>query len=224
VHETGRREILSIDVGEAETEAFWTEFLRGLVARGLIGVQLAISDAHAGLKAAINRVLGCSWQRCTVHFLRDCLGHARKDQHGLLAALIRPIFNADTAAQARDRLSEAVAHLDGRLPKIATMLEDAEADILAFYAFPAAHWRKLRSTNPLERFNKEIGRRTDVVGIFPDDHSLIRLAGMLCIEQNDEWLVGRGYLSAESISMCLAGPDDHIDKEIKEETPELQAA
>jgi len=224
VHETGRREILSIDVGEAETEAFWTEFLRGLVARGLIGVQLAISDAHAGLKAAIAKVLGCSWQRCTVHFLRDCLGHARRDQHGLLAALIRPLFNADSLEQARDRLSEAVAHLDGRLGKIAAMLEDAEADILAFYAFPAAHWRKLRSTNPLERFNREVGRRTDVVGIFPDDQSLIRLAGMLCIEQNDEWLVGRGYLSAESISLVLAGPDDHTDKENKEEVAQLQAA
>src|SRR4051794_1138197 len=112
VHETGRREILSIDVGEAETEAFWTDFLRGLVKRGLVGVQLAISDAHAGLKAAIAKVLGCSWQRCTVHFLRDCLGHARKDQHGLLGALIRPIFAADSLAQARDRLSEAVAHLE----------------------------------------------------------------------------------------------------------------
>ena len=136
-----------------------------------------------------------------MHFLRDCFGHARKDQHGLLGALIRPIFAADSLAQARDRLSEAVAHLDGRLSKIATMLEDAETDILAFYAFPPSHWRKLRSTNPLERFNKEVGRRTDVVGIFPDDRSLIRLAGMLCIEQNDEWLVGRGYLSAESISL-----------------------
>jgi putative transposase len=224
VHETGRREILSIDVGEAETEAFWTEFLRSLVARGLVGVQLAISDAHAGLKAAIAKVLGCAWQRCTVHFLRDCFGHARRDQHGLLGALIRPIFNADSLAQARDRLSEAVAHLDGRLGKVATMLEDAESDILAFYAFPPGHWRKLRSTNPLERFNREVGRRTDVVGIFPDDQSLIRLAGMLCIEQNDEWLVGRAYLSAESISLVLAGPDDHTDKEIKEEVPELQPA
>jgi putative transposase len=185
VHETGRREILSIDVGEAETEAFWTDFLRGLVKRGLTGVQVAISDAHAGLKAAIAMVLGCAWQRCTVHFLRDCLGHARKDQHGLLAALIRPIFNAESLEQARDRLSEAIAHLDGRMSKVATLLEDAETDVLAFYAFPAAHWSKLRSTNPLERFNKEIGRRTDVVGIFPNDQALIRLAGMLCIEQND---------------------------------------
>src|SRR4051812_16923572 len=224
IHETGRREILSIDVGEAETEAFWTDFLRGLVARGLIGVQLAISDAHAGLKAAIAKVLGCAWQRCTVHFLRDCLGRARKDQHGLLAALIRPIFNAEDLEQARDRLSEAVAHLDGRMPKVVALLEDAEADILAFYAFPSSHWRKLRSTNPLERFNREVGRRTDVVGIFPDDRSLIRLAGMLCIEQNDEWLVGRGYLSAESISLVLTGPDDHTDKDDKEEVAQLQAA
>src|SRR5918911_1605595 len=221
VHESGRREVLGLDVGEAETEAFWTDFLRGLVARGLVGVQLAISDAHAGLKAAIAKVLGCAWQRCTVHFLRDCLGHARKDQHGLLAALIRPIFNADSRAQARDRLSEAVAHLDGRLAKVATMLEDAEADILAFYAFPAAHWRKLRSTNPLERFNREVGRRTDVVGIFPDDQSLIRLASMLAIEQNDEWLVGRRYLSAASMGPLLEErPHRHTDEEVLE----LQAA
>jgi putative transposase len=234
IHESGRREILSIDVGEAETEAFWTDFLRGLVKRGLVGVQLAISDAHAGLKAAIAKVLGCAWQRCTVHFLRDCLGHARKDQHGLLAALIRPIFNAEDLAQARDRLSEAVAHLDGRMPKVVALLEDAEADILAFYAFPAAHWSKLRSTNPLERFNKEIGRRTDVVGIFPNDQALIRLAGMLCIEQNDEWLVGRAYLSAESMQAVLAlgernsqdpQPEKrrHIHKQDKE-VPELQPA
>jgi putative transposase len=221
VHESGRREILSIDVGEAETEAFWSDFLRGLVARGLVGVQLAISDAHAGLKAAIAKVLGCAWQRCTVHFLRDCLGHARKDQHGLLAALIRPIFNADSLAEARDRLSEAVAHLEGSLSKAATLLEDAEPDILAFYSFPEDHWRKLRSTNPLERFNKEIGRRTDVVGIFPDDTALIRLAGMLCIEQNDEWLVGRRYLSAGSMEPLLEERLHHRDSE---EVKELQPA
>ncbi len=224
VHETGRREVIGIDVGECETEAFWREFLRGLVRRGLVGVQLAVSDAHAGLKAAIAKVLGCAWQRCTVHFLRDCLGHARRDQHGLLAALIRPVFNAENLDQARDRLSEAVAHLDGRLGKVATLLEDAEPDILAFYSFPPDHWRKLRSTNPLERFNREIGRRTDVVGIFPDDRSLIRLAGMLCIEANDEWLVGRRYLSAESISLVLAGPDDHTNREVKEEVAQLQPA
>ena len=224
VHETGRREILSIDVGEAETEAFWTDFLRGLVKRGLVGVQLAISDAHAGLKAAIAKVLGCAWQRCTVHFLRDCLGHARRDQHGLLAALIRPIFNADasrrraTGSQKRSRISTAAWARSPPCSKTPSPTSSPST------RSRAGHWRKLRSTNPLERFNREVGRRTDVVGIFPDDQSLIRLAGMLCIEQNDEWLVGRGYLSAESISLVLAGPDDHIDKEIKEEVPELQAA
>jgi putative transposase len=145
-------------------------------------------------------VLGAPWQRCTVHFLRDCLGHARRDQHGLLGALIRPIFNADSLDQARDRLSEAVATLEGTLPKVATVLEAAEEDILAFSAFPVDHWRKLRSTNPLERFNREIGRRTDVVGIFPDDPSLIRLVSMLAIEANDEWLVGRSYISQKSMA------------------------
>jgi transposase-like protein len=221
VHDTGRREIIGIDVGEAETEAFWTAFLRALVKRGLTGVQLAISDAHPGLKAAIAKVLGAPWQRCTVHFLRDCLGHARKDQHGLLAALIRPIFNADSGEEARDRLSAAVAQLDGRLDKVAAMLEEAEEDILAFYLLPSEHWTKLRSTNPLERFNKEIGRRTDVVGIFPDNQSLIRLAGMLCIEQNDEWLVGRRYLSARAMEPLL---EKRLHRETKEVTAELQAA
>jgi putative transposase len=185
VHESGRREIIGIDVGAAETEAFWTEFLRSLVTRGLLGVQLAISDAHPGLKAALAKVLGAPWQRCTVHFLRDCFGHARKDQHGLLGALIRPIFQADSGEDARARLGEAVGQLEGRLPKIAALLEEAEEDILAFYAMPPEHWSKLRSTNPLERFNREIGRRTDVVGIFPDDASLIRLVSMLAIEAND---------------------------------------
>jgi transposase-like protein len=167
VHQTGRREIIGLDVGEAETEAFWREFLRTLVQRGLVGVQLAISDAHPGLKAALAQVLGCPWQRRAVHLLRDCLGYARKDQHGLPAALIRPIFRADSAEDARRRLGEAVAQLERPLPKLAAMLEEAEEDILAFYAFPAQHWPKLPSTNPLERFNREIGRRTDVVGIFP---------------------------------------------------------
>jgi transposase-like protein len=204
VHETGRREILGLDVGEAETEAFWTDFLRSLVARGLVGVQLTISDAHPGLKNALARVLGAPWQRCTVHFLRDCLGHARKDQHGLLAALIRPIFRAENGPDARAKLTEAIGQLKGRLPKIAAMLEDAEPDILAFYAFPQAHHAKLRSTNPLERFNREIGRRTDVVGIFPDDASLIRLVSMLAIEANDEWLVGRGYMSLQSMEPLLS--------------------
>jgi putative transposase len=200
VHETGRREIIGLDVGEAETEAFWTEFLRSLVARGLVGVQLAISDAHPGLKAAIARVLGSPWQRCTVHFLRDLRGHCRKDQHDALGALIRQLFTASDGAEARRRLADAIGQLEPRLPKVARLLDEAEEDVLAFYAFPSEHWPKLRSTNPLERFNREIGRRTDVVGIFPDDASLIRLVSMLAIEANDEWLVGRSYISQGSMA------------------------
>src|SRR5947207_6573722 len=195
VHESGRREVIGLDCGEAETEAFWRDFLRGLVKRGLTGVQLVVSDAHEGLKNAIGQVLGCPWQRCTVHFLREALGHARKEQQPMLAALIRPIFNAETGEQARDLLGEAIERLERPLPKVAAMLERAEDDLLAFYAFPVDHWRKLRSTNPLERLNREIGRRTDVVGILPDNASLVRLATSLVIEQNDEWLVGRRYLS-----------------------------
>jgi putative transposase len=221
VHETGRREIIGLDVGEAETEAFWREFLRSLVARGLTGVELVVSDAHEGLKNAIARSLSCPWQRCTVHFLRDCLGHARRDQHGLLAALIRPIFNQPNRDEARARLREAVAQLERPLPKVARILEQAEEEILAFYAFPPEHWRKLRSTNPLERFNREIGRRTDVVGIFPDDRSLIRLVSMLAIEANDEWLVTRCYMSRQSMQPLL---EQRLPRPTEEEVPQLQTA
>ena len=129
---------------------------------------LVVSDAHEGLKSAIGQVLGAPWQRCTVHFMREALGHARKEQQPMLAALIRPIFNAESGQQARELLGEAIARLERPLPKVAAMLERAEEDLLAFYAFPVDHWRKLRSTTPLERLNREIGRRTDVVGIFPD--------------------------------------------------------
>ena len=225
VHETGRREIIGLDVGAAETEAFWTEFLRSLVARGLVGVQLAISDAHPGLKAAIARVLGAPWQRCTVHFLRDLRGHCRKDQHDALGALIRQIFTAADGAEARRRLADAISQLEPRLPKIARLLEEAEHDVLAFYAFPAEHWPKLRSTNPLERFNREIGRRTDVVGIFPDDASVIRLVSMLAIEANDEWLVGRSYISQGSMATLYETRTDRsLSSQTDEEVAELAAA
>jgi putative transposase len=225
VHETGRREIIGLDVGAAETEAFWTEFLRSLVARGLVGVQLTISDAHPGLKTAIARVLGAPWQRCTVHFLRDLRGHARKDQHDALGALIRQLFTAENGGEARRRLADAIAQLEPRLPKIARLLDEAEDDVLAFYAFPAEHWPKLRSTNPLERFNREIGRRTDVVGIFPDDASLIRLVSMLAIEANDEWLVGRSYISQGSMATLYETRTDRtLSPKTDEEVAELAAA
>lgn len=208
VHESGRREIIGIDVGEAETEAFWREFLRGLRARGLAGVQLCVSDAHEGLKNAIAKVLGCPWQRCTVHFLRDMLGHCVKADQPLVSGAIRQVFAAESAGEARERLSAAVAALAKTTPKVARLLEAAEDDLLAFMAFPAEHRTKLRSTNPLERVNREIGRRSDVVGIYPNDAALIRLAGSLLIEQNDEWLVMRRYLSEESMQLVLARAAD----------------
>jgi transposase-like protein len=220
VHESGYREVIGLDVGEAETEAFWRSFLRSLVKRGLTGVQLVVSDAHAGLKAAIAQVLGCPWQRCTVHFLREALGHARREQQPMLAALIRPVFSAESGGQPRELVGTALERLRKPLPKVAALLEDAEDDLLAFYDFPADHWAKLRSTNPLERFNREIGRRTDVVGIFPNDRALIRLAASVVIEQNDEWLVGRRYLSAHSLAALLDHEEEQTDRE---ETRELTA-
>ena len=220
VHETGYREVIGLDVGESETEAFWRSFLRSLVKRGLAGVQLVVSDAHVGLKAAIAQVLGCPWQRCTVHFLRETLGHVRKDQQGMVAALLRPIFNADDRDVARELVGDALERLRKPLPKVAGLLEDAEEDLLGFCGFPLMHWPKLRSTNPFERVNREIGRRTDVVGIFPNDQALIRLATSVVIEQNDEWLVGHRYLSNHSLEAILA--DDKKDE--PEEARELTAA
>src|SRR5215216_5743682 len=169
VHESGRREVIGLDVGEAETEAFWREFLRGLRARGLTGVRLCVSDCHDGLRAAIGQVLGCPWQRCTVH--------CAKSQQPMISAAIRGIFSAGSGEEARERLAEVVERLEPIAPKVAQLVLDSEADLLGFYALPREHWSKLRSTNPLERVNREIGRRTDVVGIFPNDAALIRLAG-----------------------------------------------
>jgi putative transposase len=222
VHESGYREVIALDVGEAETEAFWRSFLRGLVERGLGGVQLVVSDAHAGLKKAIAQVLGCPWQRCSVHFLREALGHARREQQPMLAALLRPLFTTASGEAARELVGDALERLRKPLPKVAGLLEEAEEDLLAFYAFPAEHWPKLRSTNPLERVNREIGRRTDVVGIFPNDRSLIRLAASVVIEQNDEWLVGRRYLSNHSLEAVL--DQDNKEDRPREATRELTPA
>jgi putative transposase len=185
VHETGRREVIGLEVGEIESEAFWREFLRSLKRRGLDGVRLCVSDAHEGLTNAIARVLACPWQRCTVHFVRDMHQHCRPSQRALVSAALREVFNADGYDQARERVTAVIEQLTPTAPKVAELLAGAEDDLLAFYRFPAEHWTKLRSTNPLERVNREIGRRTDVVGIFPNDAALIRLAGMLLIEQND---------------------------------------
>src|SRR4051812_42142913 len=173
------------------------------------------TPSHEGLRAAIGQVLGCPWQRCSVHFLRNMLGHCAKSQQPMIAAATRGIFAADNGQQARERLAEVVERLQPLAPKVAQLLLDAEDDLLGFYAFPREHWSKLRSTNPLERVNREIGRRTDVVGIFPNHASLIRLAGMLLIEQSDEWLVSRRYLSQESLAAVPDAAED-TDNKIKE--------
>jgi putative transposase len=207
VHETGVREVIGLDIGEVESGPFWVEFVRSLKARGLDGVRLAISDQHEGLKSAIARVLGCPWQRCTVHFMRDMVMHCRRDQRNLVAAALREVFNADGRDQARERVSQVLERLAEIAPKVCQLLELAEEDLLGFYTFPNEHWTKIRSTNPLERVNKEIGRRTDVVGIFPNDQAVIRLAGALLSEQNDEWLIQRRYLSVESMALTLAERD-----------------
>jgi putative transposase len=221
VHESGRREVIGLDVGEIESEAFWREFLRSLRRRGLDGVRLCVSDSHEGLKAAIARVLGCPWQRCTVHFVRDMHQHCRPAQRALVSAALREVFNADSYDQARERVGHVIEQLTPTAPKVAELLAGAEEDLLAFYRFPAEHWSKLRSTNPLERVNREIGRRSDVVGIFPNDASLIRLAGMLLIEQNDEWLVSRRYLSQESLA-ALAIPETELSSSADQGTEQYQ--
>jgi putative transposase len=227
VHESGVREVIGLDIGEVESGAFWVEFLRSLKKRGLAGVRLAVSDEHEGLKAAIARVLGCPWQRCTVHFVRDMLAHCRRDQRGLVAAALREVFNAENRDQARERVTHVTERLERVAPKVCRLLEEAEEDLIAFYAFPAEHRTKLRSTNPLERVNKEIGRRSDVVGIFPNDASVIRLAGALLIEQTDEWLVQRRYLSEESMRLILSPLDgagnDTLPLENEKEATQLNA-
>ncbi len=200
VHETGRREVLGTDVGEAASEAFWRKFLRSLVARGFSGVLLCVSDAHPGLKKAIGEGLGCPWQRCTVHFLRDRQGHVARSQQQMVAAAIRQVFQAEDLGQARLVPAEVVGRLEPAVPKVAGLLETAEEGLLAFMPFPAEHWTKPRSTNPLERSNREIGRLSDVVGIYPNEESLLKLSGALLLEQTDEWLVSRRYLSVESLA------------------------
>jgi putative transposase len=210
VHASGRREVIGIEIAESETEAGWAAFLRELRARGLKGV----SDDHLGLKAAIAKVLGCPWQRCTVHFIRNMHGHCKKGQRNMVAAALREVFNAEDLRDAKERSASVIERLAPTVPKVAALLEAAEEDLLAFYRFPQAHWSKLRSTNNIERVNKEIARRSDVVGIFPNDRSVVRLTGSLLIEQNDEWLLTRGYLSQESIGLVLEDQTDEGGSEV----------
>ena len=206
VTRTGDREVLGVEVGDSEDGAFWTSFLRSLRARGLTGVQLVISDHHLGLKAAIAGVfLGSSWQRCRVHFMRNVLARVPKASGEMVAAAVRTVFAQPDPAHVRRQLVEVADMLRGQFPDVAAMLTDSAEDILAFTGFPQAHWRKVWSTNPLERLNGEIKRRTNVVGIFPNDASVLRLITAVIVETHDEWQVAeRRYLSEDSMAKLYA--------------------
>lgn len=222
----GSREVLGLAVGDSEDTTFWTAFLRQLRARGLTGVRLVISDAHQGLRAAIERVmLGAAWQRCRVHFLRNVLAKVPKASAEMVAAAIRTVFAQPDATAVADQLDSIATKLGRQFPAVEAMLTDAKADICAFAAFPPAHWKKIWSTNPLERVNKEIKRRTNVIGIFPNEAAVVRLAGSVLLEVHDEWQVTeRRYLSEGSMAKIYQtdnnGPNT---KEVGTTNPELLA-
>jgi putative transposase len=201
----GRREIIGLGVGPSEAETFWTDFLRSLRARGLDGVRLVISDAHTGLKAAISRVFDATWQRCRVHWMRNALAHVSKGQHTVVAAAIRQAFDQPDRLHAGETWRHVANQLRSRWPKLAQLMDESEHDVLAYMAFPRQHRTKLHSTNPIERLNKEVKRRADVVGIFPNESAIIRLIGAVLFEQNDEWLIQNRYMQVEAF--------DQIDKE-----------
>ena len=201
VNDDGRREVLGMTVGASEAETFWTEFLRSLARRGLRGVKLAISDAHEGLKAAVAKVLHATWQRCRVHTMRNLLAHAGRQGRGVAAAFIATAFAQDDAAAAKAQWRKVADQLRPKLPKLAAAMDEAEIDVLAYMDFPTAHRTKLHSTNSLERLNGEVKRRTEVVGIFPNEAAIYRLVGAILLEQNDEWAVQRArYMTLETIA------------------------
>jgi putative transposase len=199
VNTDGRREVLGLEVGPSEAEPFWTKFLRSLTRRGLRGVKLVISDAHEGLKKAASKVLSATWQRCRVHFMRNALAHVGAKQRQMVAAAIRTAFTQETPAAARKEWRAVADRLRGRFPKLGELMDEAEDDVLAHMSFPKEHWQQIHSTNPLERLNGEIKRRTDVVAIFPNEAAIVRLVGAMLLEQNDEWAVQRRYMSLETL-------------------------
>lgn len=196
----GRREIVGLGLGPSEAEPFWSGFLRGLVKRGLKGVKLVVSDAHEGLRHAITRVLGATWQRCRVHWMRNALAHVPKGQHTMVAAAIRQAFLQPDAETARQTWRHVADQLRPRWPKLALLMDESEHDVLAYMSFPPQHRAKLHSVNPLERLNKEVKRRADVVGIFPNESSIVRLIGAVLLEQNDEWLLQHRYMQIEAMA------------------------
>ena len=213
VNREGYRESLGLDVVTAEDGAAWTAFLRGLVARGLAGVKLVTSDAHPGLVDAIAATLpGACWQRCRTHFVRNLQTRVPKSAQSFVATMVRSIFAQPDPGSLHEQHARMVGQLEGRFPQAAATLTDAGPEILAFTAQPKEHWRQIWSNNPLERLNREIRRRTYVVGIFPNRASIIRLVGAVLAEQQDEWAVGRRYMSAESIAKALADPADQVEE------------
>ena len=207
VNGDGRREVLGMEIGTSEAEPIWREFLRSLTRRGLRGVKLVISDAHEGLKAAAARVLCATWQRCRVHFMRNVMAHAGKSGRRVVSAFIATAFAQETPEAAQAQWRTVADHLRPKVPKLAALLDEAEPDVLAYLTFPKEHRTKLHSTNPIERLNGEIKRRTDVVGIFPNDEAIVRLVGALLLEQNDEWAVQRSrYMTLETLSAMREDP------------------
>ena len=207
VNGDGRREVLGLDICPSEAETFWGEFLRKLARRGLRGVKLVISDAHEGLKAAVAKVLGASWQRCRVHFMRNALAHANKNGRRVVSAFIATAFAQGSPDAAGKQWRHVADQLRAKLPKLAVLLDEAEVDVLAFMSFPREHWDKISSTNPIERLNGEIKRRANVVGIFPNDDAIVRLVGAILMEQNDEWAVQRArYMTLETIAPISDNP------------------
>jgi transposase-like protein len=207
VNGDGRREILGLSIGPSEAETFWTGFLRSLTRRGLRGVKLVVSDAHEGIKAAVSKVLNATWQRCRVHFMRNVLAHAGKSGRRVVSAFIGTAFAQDDASTASTQWRQVADQLRPRLPKLAALMDEAETDVLAYMSFPPAHRAKLHSTNPIERLNGEIKRRTEVVGIFPNEDAITRLVGAILLEQNDEWAVQRArYMTLETIAPLSDDP------------------
>jgi putative transposase len=220
VNVDGYREVLGMDVITTEDGAGWTAFLRSLVARGLHGVQLVISDAHEGLKAAIGAVLpGASWQRCRTHFVRNLLTKVPKSAQGLVATLVRSIFEQPDEATTWAQHARVAEQLAEKFLDAAAMLADAAPDILAFTPFPKEHWRQIRSNNPQERLNKKLRRRTDVIGIFPNRPAIVRLVGAVLAEQHDEWAVARRYMSAELLTKARMRVIDGDQNNELEEAP-----
>jgi len=203
VNEDGRREVLGIATGPSEAETFWTGFLRSLADRGLRGVRLVIADDHKGLRAAARRVFNATLQRCRVHWMRNALAHAPAKQRAAVVAMLKTIFAQDTKAEALAQWNTVADALRERQPKLSAMMDASREDVLAYMDFPKEHWPQIASTNPLERLNREVKRRADVVGIFPNDEAVLRLVGAQMLEINDEWAVARRYMSLEALARVL---------------------